>query len=284
MKAYASLDLTNCVFENNNATTTNTGKGGAIFTNYMSSVSIRSSNFTNNTGYNGGGAINLGSTSTVLIDDCKFKENKATRPNMANGGALLISSNEVTITGCDFINNTASLCGGAIYMSTNNVNMEINGSTFIGNKAGTNANSYGGAVYLGFSSTTTIKGSTFENNYYCKVADNDVANAIFLNSGNLYLEENTINTEHAEILLNAKGSPKITSPVTVKVLNNEIIDTTGSAHDLTAVLYDDKGNLIEDSNLKFSVNDGEGFAYTTFDAEKDTLSRIMTSQLLEFML
>ena len=111
--------------------------------------------------------------------------------------------------------------------------------------------------------SSLITGSIFKDN-----TNNNIPNAIFLNGGKLYLEDNTINTEYAEIFAKTPGTSKITSPLTVRVLNNKTIDTTDSAYNLTAVLYDDNGNLIEAKDLKFIVNDNEQSTSPAFDAEK----------------
>ena len=85
--------------------------------------------------------------------------------------------------------------------------ININDVLFSGN----NATGRGGAIYHYQASTVSIVDSEFEDNINA-----DVANSIYLGaSGNLYLENNVINTDFAEIYNN---NGVITSQVNATIL------------------------------------------------------------------
>ncbi|MGC4104139.1 T9SS type A sorting domain-containing protein [Ferruginibacter sp.] len=119
----------------------------------------------------GGGAIVAGWTGavTTLTNVAITNFNIQT----GNGGALACTSpstaNSLTVTNCDFSNNTCGAGGGAIYFTTTSSGT-ITGCTFTGNKtatigAGTGAS--GGAIAtsgVGTNGTFTITKCTFINN------------------------------------------------------------------------------------------------------------------------
>ena len=97
-----------------------------------------------------GGAIYFSSTGTVT--NCNFVNNTAS----VDGGAVyfyFVSTG--TVTNCNFVNNTASVDGGAVYFSqggnVTNCNFTDNTATY-----------YGGAVYFGTDGTVT--NCNFTNN------------------------------------------------------------------------------------------------------------------------
>ena len=82
-----------------------------------------------------------------------------------NGAAInLDSSSTLEIVNCNFINNTATSSGGAIYVNGTSTDptLKISDSTFEGNNA-----SNGGAIYMAgdFKAVSTIENSTFRNNF-----------------------------------------------------------------------------------------------------------------------
>jgi predicted outer membrane repeat protein len=111
-----NLTINNSTFINNSASS----EGGAIYINGVSSVIIGNSTFKNNRG-NYGGAMEIGGGS-LIVGNCTFINNEAYD---SHGGAISIytGNNNVTIRNSTFINNTASSYGGAIYISSGNVSI-----------------------------------------------------------------------------------------------------------------------------------------------------------------
>ena len=82
-----------------------------------------------------GGAVNYRGTTTVTINDCVFKGNKALKQNNINGlgGAIKFNTGTWTIDGCTFSGNTATkgdANGHDIKMSTTTTLPTIKNSTF----------------------------------------------------------------------------------------------------------------------------------------------------------
>ena len=133
--------------------------GGAIFMYDDSITTISDSNFIGNQAGTWGGAIatrgisngNSGTNSSLTVKGGSFNENEA-----KYGGAIA-SSVETTIQNTEFVNNTSTVRGGAVY-SNNNNSLSITDSNFIGN------DSYlGGAVFLS-NGEINVKNSNFTNN------------------------------------------------------------------------------------------------------------------------
>ena len=100
---------------------------------------------------------------------------------ISNAGTLTVNGGKITINGGNFVNNTATSNGAAIYASASGYDVIINGGVFEGNSVdnnggaiyatvaiinggtfkGNTAKVNGGAVY---STTTTVNGGIFENN------------------------------------------------------------------------------------------------------------------------
>ena len=167
---YGAPNITNCIFDNNSAP-----KGGALYLNKSSEDSfISNCDFINNTADVGGAIYNNNSTDGI-VSGCNFIENSALNgdggaiyiyfagtsspywsyddgtaincnfiKNSAengNGGAIYWSlSEEGSISGCDFEENTAKN-GGALYWE--GTNCTLDDCYFIGNIA----NGDGGAIY-----------------------------------------------------------------------------------------------------------------------------------------
>jgi hypothetical protein len=141
-------------------------RGGAVYTDDNSTVTINNTCFSNNTaeditGPDGGGAIWSGEC-TLTLNDCKFENNNANvtvakygGANYANGGFNL---NALTINRCAFVGNTSNR-GGGIYID--HCTALIKNCLFYGN-AGTG---YGGGIAANDANAlVTIYNSTFSNN------------------------------------------------------------------------------------------------------------------------
>lgn len=113
-----------------------------------------SSSFEDNQAVSGGG-IYFNVQGTLTVEDTTFKGNKA-----GSGGAINSSVNTL-IGNSQFLNNTGTTSGGAIYTYANDgATLAIQNSTFSGNQA-----PKGGAIYTDNLATTTVDAlSIFEFN------------------------------------------------------------------------------------------------------------------------
>jgi len=151
----SGLKLSNCTFNNNNISSgvgshivltenaNNTriidsrfikGNNTGIWVN-ATGVSISGSNFTDNTGINGGALIL--SNGTLVLSNNNFTYNKADV-----GGAIYLENGNLFMSGNNFTHNNVSGNGGALFLS--NGNLSMSGNNFTYNKAVGD----GGAVYL----------------------------------------------------------------------------------------------------------------------------------------
>ena len=147
--------VTGCDFIENSALN---GDGGAIYMYFAGTNSsywfyedgaATNCAFIRNSAENGnGGAIYWSLSEEGSISGCGFEENTA-----KNGGALYWEGTNCTLADCDFNGNTASENGGAIYSSNDTGN--FSSSNFISNSA----NGKGGAIFNG-----TAVNCNFENN------------------------------------------------------------------------------------------------------------------------
>jgi len=141
-------------------------RGGALYTDDNSIVTINNTCFSNNTaedvaGPDGGGAIWSGEC-TLTLNDCKFENNNANVTVAKYGGAIYANGgfnlNTLNINRCAFIGNTSNR-GGGIYID--HCTAVIKNALFYGN-AGTG---FGGGIAANdANANVTIYNSTFSNN------------------------------------------------------------------------------------------------------------------------
>ena len=120
--------MEDCVLENGLAAN---GSGGGFGAQADSNI-VRRCTFRGNDAVSGGGVF---VTSSVLLEDCLFEANTATR---GAGAATYTQFGSMTLRGCELRDNVATSGGGGV---RNEGSMTIDSCTFTGNRAGT-----GGAV------------------------------------------------------------------------------------------------------------------------------------------
>ena len=224
-----NFTIENSGFMGNNAT-----DGGAVSV-VGSDVSIDHNMFIYNNAAYGGAVYITEDAEGIIIDDSLFFANNATEV----GGAIYSEGKDLYVFDTQFYQNGA-LYGGAI--TTFNRTAIIN-STFALNEA----EYYGGAIYA--NDMLGVAESKFENNTAM------FGNAILMGEGDLYLSENEINTEAADVVLTYNSA--IDSDVIVTVLGNTTVEIFGFDAILNATVTDDMGNLIEAPYFKFIINDEE---------------------------
>lgn len=115
--------IDNCVFENNRNINISGNGGGAIH-NWDDDLTIRNTQFRNNTSTTVGGAIYTWQPN-VLIDGCVFENNESE----GNGGAIYNNA-ELSVSNSLFNKNTTAALGGAIYSGEE---LYVTNSTFVSN-------------------------------------------------------------------------------------------------------------------------------------------------------
>ena len=168
---HSTLDakyLSQIAFSNNKVTLINItfingyndGEGGAVY--IKGSGSFVNCNFVNNSAHNRGGAVLIGSSSSGSFVSCNFVNNFAKREE---GGAVF-SFGPTSFDDCSFMNNHASYQGGAVYISDSfsEAYGSFVGCSFVNNSLDLSSYSYGGAVYIKGSSSSSFVECSFVNN------------------------------------------------------------------------------------------------------------------------
>ncbi|MBX7076905.1 MAG: hypothetical protein K1X33_06280 [Methanobacteriaceae archaeon] len=224
--AYSTIK--NCNFTNNQALSKDAGYGGGAISTYGGFVDVYNTNFVNNTAPYGGTIVVI--AGTINVTDSTFKEGSSSKyggniyalwgdcnvlgstfinNSAPYGGAISVGSASI-IKDSNFINNTASITGGAVRV-TDNTN--ISNCNFISNSA-----PYGGAVSVYGDSTYSdyagcaITNSIFRNNIASNVSGGfggAVYVAGYCNITGSTLENNSASDEGGAIFIYDKGIAKI---------------------------------------------------------------------------
>ena len=210
----------NCLFENNTSPSHT-----AIYIDELGKGEISDCVFRNNHVTYMGGTITLESTSYTMVRNCSFERNRVVK-----GGALNIVpfsdyQSTVDIIDCNFLDNHASVNGGAIY--ANNVKMTIANSNFNNNRADNN----GGAIFL-YQGSSYFYNLNFYNN-----------NAV--SGGALYIIKNQIN------LVNGIFN------------HNTAVKNGGAVYDNNAGVYSQNNRFISNSAAKGKEVYGSFYVHIT---------------------
>ncbi|MGE0614263.1 MAG: choice-of-anchor Q domain-containing protein [Bacteriovoracia bacterium] len=174
-KFSADYVVRKCVFDSN---TTSSAHGAGIATNYSvsSTFLITDSYFYNNRSLTGGylgGAIGAFSNSTLTVERTLFKDNTTS----GNGGAISASGTTV-IKNSTFSGNTANVHGGAISGGA----LTLINNTFVNNSAAGGGIGNGGAIYT---SAATLKNNILYGNIGSIGADNCEVTTLTSQGGNI---------------------------------------------------------------------------------------------------
>jgi CSLREA domain-containing protein len=123
-------------------------------------LNVESSVFKNNEHRSSGGGALYNNGGVLRVNNSLFEGNSA----VASGGAMSLVGAEglVEITATRFINNTASMNGGAI--ATANSTVTITNSTFTGNQSDPDDRAFGNGGAISNDGRMTISNSTINNN------------------------------------------------------------------------------------------------------------------------
>lgn len=317
-----TLNIEGTIFENNGVDGSypvSTGFGGAIYAE-NSTVKIDKSDVTskffNNTASERGGAI-YSKDNNLTISESEFTGNKTTdlessRVTTSDGGAIYIENRNMPsatnkISNSKFDNNS-SVKGGAIHVKY--ANLEINNSTFDGNKAtsvhspgdavggaiyidATNAtlntvsfknntaNKVGGAIYITYDAKLKVINSTFADNFTDEYGKNDIFNdGILLFSHGGGIDEKT--TMNGGIV--GGGTVELEQNAIVELIDATIAQkrvTLDGNSNLTFLAQNDDINISGiTQGIYLNGNETDGAATLTLNAQEGktiTLSREVKS-------
>ncbi len=171
-----TISLSGLTIRNGKAFANNSNAGGAIYIGSSTTVNISNSVIESSTSTSLGGAIHLAATSSLTLNNVTVQNNIS-----ASSGGGIHAFGSLNITG-SFISNNQAESGGALHLAQDNTRtISITNSTFSANRtvttAGGNADD-GGAIYGNTDAVVTISGNTFSSN--------TCAN----NGGAFYLQDN----------------------------------------------------------------------------------------------
>uniref|UniRef100_A0A7S1C9B6 Calmodulin n=2 Tax=Bicosoecida sp. CB-2014 TaxID=1486930 RepID=A0A7S1C9B6_9STRA len=158
----SNLDLTNSQLVGNRAT--NGGVGGAIWMGRGSALVVVGGAMRGNSAGSGGGIAIVtqpGETARASISGATLADNSAS----VDGGAMYMSgASSVNVTQVECRGNRAVKSGGGIFIGTNTVQISLLTMTFADNAATSATEARGGGIYTVAPHRVKMKGATFTNN------------------------------------------------------------------------------------------------------------------------
>ena len=244
-----TVTFTNCEFSGNHAS----GDGGAVYaagynqnTQLNTQLTFSDCTFDKNTADGDGAAISSTESAanykglSCSVTNCEFTNNAA-----KGDAAVYLAFRTVTLTQCDFENNTGYTNGGAVYISANNA-LNIANSNFINNKATSTAANYegkGGAIRISSAASLTLNNCLFENNA-----------AMF--GGAVYTPVTTtfINSRFRDNIGTSNGGA-VYNDASNSVFRNNCEFTRNEATDGGAIYLTDSSNNIQVTDCQFTDNE-----------------------------
>ena len=198
----AIATVTDCKFTANTAASTASKStksyGGAIYVERRSSLTVKGTNFKQNTARTEGGAVYAGGASTVSLTDTVFDRN-AILENGNHGGAVAIHSVTLTAEEVTFKGNTAGSNGGALYVSyasahDRNSEVLLKDSTFSSNST----EDLGGALYVTKQTVETEKRIlTVQNTSFTSNSATQGGAMYFVSGTDAYMTDTTFSKNEA---------------------------------------------------------------------------------------
>ncbi len=198
----AIATVTDCQFTANTAASTASKStksyGGAIYVERRSSLTVKGTNFKQNTARTEGGAVYAGGASTVSLTDTVFDRN-AILENGNHGGAAAIHSVTLTAEEVTFKGNQAGGNGGALYVSyasAYDCNSEVflKDSTFSSNST----EELGGALYVTKQTVETEKRIlTVQNTSFTSNSATQGGAMYFVSGTDAYMTDTTFSENEA---------------------------------------------------------------------------------------
>ncbi len=220
----ADVMFNNCSFNDNLATL-----GGALYAD-NSNLEISDSNFTSNTAYSGGGLYCVEADAIITLSNIS-RNNSSSDVNdsntviLGNGAGIFLNSSDAQVSDCTIIGNYAEKSGGGVYIDAGSdselfnclivdngagndggavsVNRDskaaVSHCTIVNNEATGFYNTisgtgYGGGLFCGYDSNTTVIDSIIWGNY---AFEEGPEIAIGSNSG---FDESIVNVSYSDVL------------------------------------------------------------------------------------
>ena len=226
--------IENSIFMNNTAQ----GSGGVIYAEYYSTVKLTEDCVLINNSATGSGGVMLAKMeSSLLVEDCTFRDNVA-----RFGAVILVTENSTCrINSSTFSGNQAMSRGGVICVEESGTSAVIDNSSFTQN----NADSYGGVADVQNGGDLLVTDSSFDQN---SANEGGVLDGYAMSHLKVYRSSFYKNMANmGGVIILGRGSTLITEE-SVYFCNNDI--------DIGAVIRAVDGNKIAIHDCKFINNSG----------------------------
>ena len=223
----------------------NSQEGAVIYNN--GNVTIKDSEFNNNTAGNGG--VNYNNRGNIDITDSNFNNNTANR-----GGVNYNSNGNMNITNSNFTSNNAVDISGVNY---NEGNMTITNSTFNNNTA-----RHSGAIYNDINGNLSINKVFFYNNF-------DTSNITISSHGLLVMRNILISNDYGSILV--ESDINFRSPIENTVMSyEEVVKFKTSTDDIYNITRNN--NFVETIGIFTKTgNQTVNIEYPSYNDENNTI-------------
>lgn len=221
--------------------------GGAIRSEFAGQVTVVNSTFQENYGRHSGIFTSYSSMDGwAVITGSLFLDNDATFTGGMGAAVAHYNLGRVTITNTQFISNTASSFGGAIFMA-NPGDLAIVDSTFL-----TNTSILGGAIYHESGGTLTITGGAFSGN-----SSTSSGGAVFISSAPAVISGTTFISNTAVV----DGGGAIIGNLTSLTLHNSQFSGNTAGGNGGAIFHDRLSLDVYNTFFENNVGDHGGAIY-----------------------
>lgn len=243
-------------------------------------VTVENTIFRNNSVGNGAGIyITCNKNNKVIkINNDTFIDNKATQSTSGNGAAIFINvasgTADLTISNSTFIRNNAMVNGGAIYTNGNNVDVKVDGCTFINNTANEGNSIYVNAGKFSIANSVILNENGFALAKYNQVNTNNIiANDNFWGDNTKANVADGIKVERW-IIMNAAYTASDEGVLTITATFDKTNSTDGEIADYNAKLPDGFDVTFSSTSGKLNeivpVKDAKATVNYTLDEYEDT--------------
>lgn len=246
--ANSALTLKSCDFSNN----TGASCGGVLQATTSSTVTFNNCTFTSNSAVTGG-VFSIQGTTGVTCNDCTFTTNSATKYGGSGdhkdvgAGAIVLrtSGDAIALTRCTFDRNTVTGMGGAIAAINTNTTITATDCLFTGNNA---ESGWGSAIHVSknLSCRIYLNGCLFKGNTASSrgVVGMNTANSLLYMNRVTFKDNTTANNNAWGVAVQAAGSVVCMNNVTTN--GNHC---TNASPGYTTVFNADSGWLIVNSTI-----------------------------------
>lgn len=212
-----NTNVWNSSFLNNQVNTSSAVEGGALFTLgnlYIDRSSFRNNNIVNSQSYVLGAAVYADGTNTTIVNS-EYSNNSSTSTLPTDGGAIF-TTGDTFLHYNTFVNNSCTGNGGAVYQLNSSASTLIQTCIFYANTASANNNILTNASTVTISSSYLQNESPLGTNNFNDLAGNIDPMFVDIDNGNYELQPNSLLVDHEDNIgtppsVDLNGNPRISN-------------------------------------------------------------------------